>query len=109
MVLTLEMGTSNLKAKSDSQLVENIVVMGYQVKEPKLIKYLKRLCDLIERLKTFEIMYMPREHNFRADLLSKPPSMKRKEYNCIVIQETLVSQSIEVGDTNGIEVFHTTG
>lgn len=34
MVLTLEMGTSSLKGKSDSQLLVNQVIEKYQMKDP---------------------------------------------------------------------------
>lgn len=34
MVLTLEMGNSYMKAKSDSQLTENHVTREYQTKDP---------------------------------------------------------------------------
>lgn len=40
VILTLEMGSTRLKVKSDSQLVANQVSGPYQAKEPKLIKYL---------------------------------------------------------------------
>lgn len=41
--MALEVGTSNLKANSDSQLVGKKVSNEYQMKEPRLIKYLKKV------------------------------------------------------------------
>lgn len=46
MSLTLEVGTFPLKAKKDSKLVEKKVVSEYQMMEPQLIKYLKKVCAL---------------------------------------------------------------
>lgn len=71
MSFTLEVGTSTLKAKNDSQLVVTQVYNKYLAKEPHLIEYFKKVCDFSKRFKIFEIMHMLREHNFRANLLSK--------------------------------------
>lgn len=54
--------------------------------------------------KVFETMYVPREKNFRAELLSKIASSKKIGYKHIVIQETLVTHSIEKHETNSVEV-----
>lgn len=43
MVLALEMGSSKLKAKSDSQLVVDQVSEQYQAKESQLIKYMQKV------------------------------------------------------------------
>lgn len=62
------------------------VVGKYQVNETKLIKCLKKVCDLFERFKDFDIMHVPREHNFREDMLSKISNSKKTEFNHTVIQ-----------------------
>lgn len=42
MTLALEVGTSNLKSNSDSQLVVNQVAEEYMTEEPQIIMYLKK-------------------------------------------------------------------
>lgn len=57
----------------------------YQEKESHLIKYLKKVHDLSERFKMFEIIHVPREQNFRVYVLLKLVSSKKAGFNCIVI------------------------
>lgn len=42
-------------------LVANQAIKEYLAKEPYLIKYLKKVCDLSECFKAFEMMYMLKE------------------------------------------------
>lgn len=78
MSLTLEVGTSTLKAKNDSQLVVSQVYNKYLAKEPRLIEYFNKVYDFSKCFKTFKIMHMLRERNFRANLLSKH-AVQRKQ------------------------------
>ncbi|RDX78208.1 hypothetical protein CR513_41543, partial [Mucuna pruriens] len=45
--------------------------------------------------KRFTLLHVPREHNERANLLSKKASTQKNEFNRSVIQETLNSPTIE--------------
>lgn len=62
---------------------------------------------LIKYFKAFEITYMPMEHNFKADLLSKLTSKKRAAQNNTVIQKTLFSPNIKENETHTLEVAQT--
>lgn len=57
----------------------------------------------------FEVIYVPREQNSRADILSKLTSTKKPSHNRMLIQETLVTPSIEVEEKNIIEVAQSPG
>jgi ribonuclease HI len=71
MKLAKEMDITDLRAKSDSQLVTNQVSGEFQTKDPQLVKYLEKVRNLANHFNSFELVYFPREQNARADLLSK--------------------------------------
>jgi ribonuclease HI len=95
MKLAREMEVTDLRAKSDSQLVTNQVSGDYQTKDPQLIKYLEKVQSLAAQFEHFELIYVPREQNARADLLSKLASTKKPGNNGTVIQETIAKPSAE--------------
>ncbi|WJX58397.1 hypothetical protein P8452_43858 [Trifolium repens] len=94
MKLAKEMDITDLKAKSDSQLVRNQVSGEFQAKDPQLIKYLEKVRSLANLFRSFELIYVPREQNARADLLSKLASTKKPGSNRTFIQETIANPSI---------------
>ncbi|GAU46453.1 hypothetical protein TSUD_402200 [Trifolium subterraneum] len=93
MRLAKEMEVADLRAKSDSQLVTSQVSGEFQAKDPQLIKYLEHVRSLAKHFNTFELIYVPREQNARADLLSKLTSTKKPGNNRTVIQETVAKPS----------------
>ncbi|KAK2373754.1 hypothetical protein QL285_074768 [Trifolium repens] len=95
MKLAREMEVTDLRAKSDSQLVTNQVSGDYQTKDPQLIKYLEKVQSLAAQFEHFELIYVPREQNARADLLSKLASTKKPGNNRTIIQETIAKPSAE--------------
>ena len=86
-----ELGARNLLVKSDSLLVIGQVTGEYQDKDPQLASYLKYVVFLKIAFSTFELVLVPREHNSRADLLSKLASSGKGGRQRSVIQETLKS------------------
>lgn len=97
MNLALEMGAYRLKENNDSQLVSNQVSGKYQVKEPKLLKYMQKVHSLSSRFTSFEIEHVPCKQNFKAELLSKLATSKTSCFNRKDIYETLASPIIELG------------
>ncbi|PNY16673.1 hypothetical protein L195_g013398, partial [Trifolium pratense] len=67
MKLAKEMEVKDLRAKSDSQLVTNQVSGEFQAKDPQLIKYLEGVQRLAKCFNSFELVYVPREQNARAE------------------------------------------
>ncbi|GAU29444.1 hypothetical protein TSUD_150140 [Trifolium subterraneum] len=94
MKLTKEMEVQELKVQSDSQLVANQVSGEFQTKDPQLAKYLEKVKGMAKQFTMFELTYVPREQNARADLLAKLASTKKPGNHRTVIQETLKSPSI---------------
>ncbi|XP_068477156.1 uncharacterized protein [Phaseolus vulgaris] len=89
MLLAKEMGARSLLAKSDSQLITGQVTGEYQAKHPQMAAYLKYVQVLKGAFVAFELVYVPREQNARADLLAKLASSGKGGRQRAVIQETL--------------------
>ncbi|MCI44992.1 gag-pol polyprotein, partial [Trifolium medium] len=77
MNLAREMEVQELNAQSDSQLVANQVAEEFQTKDPQLAKYLEKVKEMAKQIVAFELLYVPREQNARADLLAKLASIKK--------------------------------
>jgi ribonuclease HI len=59
MKLTKEMEVTDLRAKSDSQLVTNKVSGEFQTKDPQLLKYLEKVRILAEFFNSFQLVHVP--------------------------------------------------
>ncbi|GAU44282.1 hypothetical protein TSUD_371820 [Trifolium subterraneum] len=79
--LAEDVGAKEIKIYTDSQLVASQVLGEYQVKNDNLSEYLALVKERITKFDSAEIQHVPREHNKRADILSKLASTKRKNGN----------------------------
>ncbi|GAU33995.1 hypothetical protein TSUD_212560 [Trifolium subterraneum] len=94
--LAEDMGAEEIRIFTDSQLVASQVSGEYQTKEERLLEYLNLIRAKLAKFKETEVKHVPREHNARADVLSKLASTRRKKAgNQSLIQETLTMPSIE--------------
>ncbi|GAU18440.1 hypothetical protein TSUD_231770 [Trifolium subterraneum] len=94
--LAEDMGAEEIRIFTDSQLVASQVSGEYQTKEERLLEYLNLIRAKLAKFKETEVKHVPREHNARADVLSKLASTRRKKAgNQSLIQETLTKPSIE--------------
>ncbi|GAU26664.1 hypothetical protein TSUD_314410 [Trifolium subterraneum] len=93
--LAEDVGAKEIKIYTDSQLVASQVLGEYQAKNDNLFEYLALVKERITKFDSVEIQHVPREHNKRADILSKLASTKRKNGNKSVIQEILSHPSIQ--------------
>ncbi|GAU16452.1 hypothetical protein TSUD_118010 [Trifolium subterraneum] len=101
--LAEDMRAEEIKIFTDSQLVASQVSGEYQTKEEQLLEYLNLIRAKLAKFKETEVKHVPREHNARADVLSKLASTRRKKAgNQSLIQETLTKPSIE----KTVEVMH---
>ncbi|XP_052198251.1 uncharacterized protein LOC127805529 [Diospyros lotus] len=98
-----EIGASRLIAKSDSQLVTNQVKGEFQTKEPQLGRYLHKVRTLGKSFDYFQIEYIPREQNARANLLSKLASTKKPGNNQSVIQKALDLPTVDLPNIQIVE------
>ncbi|CAJ2653881.1 unnamed protein product [Trifolium pratense] len=93
--LAEDLQAKEIKIYTDSQLVASQVLGEYQTKNDNLSEYLVLVKEKITKFNSVEILHVPREHNKRADILSKLASTKRKGGSKSVIQEILPRPSIE--------------
>lgn len=54
------------------------------------------------------MIYVHREHNLRANILSELGNTKGTWHNHIIVQETLAAPNIEANESNVIEAAHAT-
>ncbi|GAU36139.1 hypothetical protein TSUD_316680 [Trifolium subterraneum] len=94
--LAEDIGAEEIRIFTDSQLVASQVSGEYQTKEERLLEYLNLIRAKLAKFKETEVKHVPREHNSRADVLSKLASTRRKKAgNQSLIQETLTKPSIK--------------
>ena len=93
--LTREVTAKKLRCYTDSQLVQGQVANRYQTKEIMLLKYYQISKTFIDNFECFDMFYIPRESNTRADLLSKLANTKKTEYLQPIIKETLQTPTID--------------
>ena len=75
--LATEVEAKKIQCYIDSQLVQGQVANRYQTKEIVLLKYYHIAKNLINNFECFEMYYIPRESNTRANLISKLASTKK--------------------------------
>ncbi|XP_021592040.1 uncharacterized protein LOC110599777 [Manihot esculenta] len=75
MLIAMEIGATDLKINSDSQLVVNQITGAYQARDPIMQKYLTKVkaikAELSEQRVTVKYQKIPREENEEVDLLSR--------------------------------------
>jgi ribonuclease HI len=86
MILEQEMKIEHLIVTGDSELVINQVTQKYKIKKERLKLYFKRVNELMEYFSSFNISFIPRDKNHKADSLalaaslSNPDNIQRKMY-----------------------------
>ncbi|XP_058772207.1 uncharacterized protein LOC131646052 [Vicia villosa] len=93
--LAEDVGAREVKIYTDSQLVASQISGDYQAKNGVLVEYLTLIKDKMKIFAKAEVEYIPREHNSRADVLSKLGNTRKKGGNKSVIQEILSRPSID--------------
>jgi ribonuclease HI len=84
MVLAQEMKIEHLIVTRDSDLVINQVMQKYKIKKEKLKLYFKIVNELMESFSSFNISFIPRDKNHKANSLalvaslSDPNDIQRK-------------------------------
>ncbi|XP_077228555.1 uncharacterized protein LOC143861525 [Tasmannia lanceolata] len=71
MNLAVQTHAQRLKAYFDSQLIVNQVQGTYKARDERMIKYLAKVCQLVDKFNSFEVVRIPRTENTKADVLSK--------------------------------------
>eukprot|EP00551_Chaetoceros_affinis_P011482 CAMPEP_0203682422 /NCGR_PEP_ID=MMETSP0090-20130426/45733_1 /ASSEMBLY_ACC=CAM_ASM_001088 /TAXON_ID=426623 /ORGANISM="Chaetoceros affinis, Strain CCMP159" /LENGTH=403 /DNA_ID=CAMNT_0050551331 /DNA_START=555 /DNA_END=1766 /DNA_ORIENTATION=+ len=88
------MGVKDLIAEGDSKLVVNQINGIYQVKKQHLKPLYQEVLSLIKQYRSFQLNYIPRSENFRADQLANI-AMDTKSSSDIFSQYTICSEGGE--------------
>ncbi|XP_058761637.1 uncharacterized protein LOC131635050 [Vicia villosa] len=91
--LANDLEAEEIEVLTDSQLVASHISGEYQVKRDHLAEYLTLVRKRTAKFKNAMVRHIPREHNARADVLSKLASTRKKGGNKSVIQEILPKPS----------------
>jgi ribonuclease HI len=75
MILALEMKIENLIITGDSELVINHITKKYKIKKERLKLYAKRVNELMDSFSSFNISFIPRERNQKANSLALVASL----------------------------------
>ena len=95
LVLALALSVSKLRVYSDSQLVVRHVQEEYEARDERMMRYLTKVRDTLQRFVEWTIEKIPRTNNGRADALAgiPLPSPSKRPYYCpYTCKPTLPSQ-----------------
>lgn len=73
-----ENGAKKVHVSTNSQLVAAQIEETYQAKGPLMIKYLKKVKEIMTDFKEVIVVHIPRRENTKADILSKLVSTKNR-------------------------------
>jgi ribonuclease HI len=79
MILPWEMKAEHLIVIGDSELVINQVTQRYKIKKERLKLYFKRVNKLMESFSSFNIAFIPRDKNYKADSLALAASLSNPD------------------------------
>ncbi|XP_058774357.1 uncharacterized protein LOC131648633 [Vicia villosa] len=97
--LTNDLEAKDIEVFTDSQLVASHISGEYQIKSEALAEYLTLVKERLARFKSAKVKHIPREHNSRADVLSKLASTRKKGGNKSVIQKILPKYSTKTSSS----------
>ncbi|KAJ3702215.1 hypothetical protein LUZ61_005920 [Rhynchospora tenuis] len=98
-------GAKSIKIRSDSQLVVNQILKEYKTQDETLIKYLKKVEQLMGGFDSVLIEHVPRGQNETADALSKLAKSRLDKERPITVLE-IPSSSIELPEPTVFQLHH---
>ncbi|XP_076907477.1 uncharacterized protein LOC143563947 [Bidens hawaiensis] len=98
-----KMKVKRVQAHVDSLLVANQVKGEYEAKDPKMIKYLEKVKELMKGFEGAEVLHVSRNQNKKADALSKLASVAFDHLAKDVKVETLRAPSIMEVEVSCVE------
>ena len=84
-----------LEVHSDSQLVVRQIEDTYEAKSEKMVLYLQKVRDLLQKFISVQIKYVPRTENSRADTLAKLATALQEDIGESTPVEYLAEPSID--------------
>jgi len=102
--LALDMEAKQLVCISDSQLVFEQLKGEFEVKESLLQRYYHFVRNLIAKFNNVKIEHICREHNTRADMLSRLATVKKKGLHRSIIYINLKNPNISTNECMTTEI-----
>jgi len=96
--LAKEIGAKEIQCRSNSKLIVGHLTGEFQVKDDMMMQYYQKVLNLLSTLKVAKIKDIRREKNARVNLLVKLASTKNKNRYHSIIQMTVPTPSIVVGE-----------
>ena len=84
-----------LEVHSDSQLVVRQIEDTYEARSEKMVLYLQKVRDLLQKFVSVQIKYVPRTENSRADTLAKLATALQEDIGESAPVEYLAEPSID--------------
>lgn len=104
LALSREMGATNVKIQSDSQVVVGQVQGQFEAQEDRMARYLEEVRRFQSYFERFAITKIPREKNIRADEFSKITSGTEEEIEASRRQIIVLTEPSIAPRTNVMEV-----
>ncbi|KAJ3687607.1 hypothetical protein LUZ61_016771 [Rhynchospora tenuis] len=98
-------GARSIKIRSDSQLIVNQILKEYKTQDETLIKYLRKVEQLISGFDSVLIEHVPKGQNETADALSKLAKSGLDKERPIIVLE-ISSPSIELPEPTVFQLHH---
>ena len=84
-----------LKIRTDSQLITNYVSERFQPRDGKMEQYLKKVRQMIGKFELMDVVQIPREKNYRADILARMAAVVDPKMQKSVLLEAKSRPSIK--------------
>ena len=94
--ITRFMEADRLEVSSDSQLVVKQIEDSYEARGEKMILYLKKVRELLEKFVRVQVKHIPRSENSRADALVKLETASQEDLGRLILIEYLPGPSVSI-------------
>ena len=91
----LDMGIRQIEAFIDSEVVAQQIKQVYKIKNPKLMTLYKKIIELTKNFEVFQINYITREQNSKADQLAKQAAGRSAMFSKNALLTSLSSNRIQ--------------
>ena len=105
--LAHSMEAYQLEVCSDSQLLVKQIEYDYESKGEKMIRYLKKVRELLKKFVQVQVRHIPRTENSRADALTKLATASQEDLDIRVPVEHLIEPSVDVNSDEVLLVITT--
>ena len=99
------MEVGQLEVCSDSQLIVKQIEDDYEVKNEKMIRYLKKVHELLKKFVRVQVRHILRTENTQADALTKIAMVLQEYLDIRVSVEHLMEPSVDVSSNEVLPVM----